>query len=376
MAPAPSNQETHQPLKRRKVAESCKICRAKKTRCDGQRPVCSPCTTKNVACEYNDTTVPVSAGSLADIEARLRKLEQQAPVARVEPQPRSIALEYPALSSGLVVDPASALHLSPPNPVVPSEHPPPLQRAASRQESGTSDTSLKTVMPLTEHSTMQFISDITQIADPQPATQMQSSLWQRSTVETDTSFMVVPKRAVADDLLDCYENYVYPLFPILHMPSFRKSYDSVWERQRQSHFQSLQAEVTFYATLNIVFALGCLSNSKVEQRLKLRTADAFYRRARALLPLDALDVPSLGVVQSLLLTASYLSFTKYSHRCCNTLAVAIRVAHALGLHMDIKSSSSNQLEREMNRRVWHHCLVLERYVLPSPLSCIDAVVEI
>lgn len=63
--------------KRRKVAESCKVCRAKKTRCDGQRPVCSPCVAKGVACEYNDATVPISTSTLSDFEARLRKLEQQ-----------------------------------------------------------------------------------------------------------------------------------------------------------------------------------------------------------------------------------------------------------------------------------------------------------
>jgi hypothetical protein len=375
MAPTRDDDGPHQPPKRRKVAESCKVCRAKKTKCDGRRPDCSPCTAKDIACEYNDPTVPVSAGSLADIEKRLQKLEQQATVTRVDYPPHTGGSEYPSRSSGLLGESSSVLNLCPPNPVSHSDQPLHLERAASLQGSPNPDSSgpdFETERPLTEHSTMQFIRDLTQIADPQPATKTQSSLWRKSTIETDTSFMVVPKRAVADDLLDCYENYVYPLFPILHMPTFRKSYEGVWERKTQAQSQSLQSEATFYATLNIVFALGCLSNSKVKQQLKLQTADAFYRRARALLPLDALNIPSLEVVQSLLLTASYLSFTKYSNRCCNTLAVAIRVAQAIGLHMDVTSSSSNQLEREMNRRVWHHCLVLERFVHPLPLPCIDA----
>lgn len=64
-------------LKRRKVAESCKVCRAKKTRCDGRRPECSSCMAKGAVCEYNDATVPISAATLASIEARLRKLEDQ-----------------------------------------------------------------------------------------------------------------------------------------------------------------------------------------------------------------------------------------------------------------------------------------------------------
>lgn len=197
---------------------------------------------------------------------------------------------------------------------------------------------------------------MTQMSDIQSSgPRLQASLWGKSDawpVETDTSSMVVPKRATADDLLDCYEKFVYPLFPILHMPTFRESYEHLWEPRRQSQFETSAEEATFHATLNIVFALGCINNSKIEPHLKLPTAGNFYRRARKLLPLDALDVPSLRVAQYLLLTANYLSFTKYSNRCCNTLAVAIQVAQTLGLHMDVESSSNNQLRREMSRRVW------------------------
>jgi hypothetical protein len=216
---------------------------------------------------------------------------------------------------------------------------------------------------------MQFILDMNKIAGVQLGGQLPpASLWGKATkwpVETDTSAMVVPKRAIADNLLDCYGNLVYPLFPILHMPTFRQKYERLWNQQKQDPSESLATEATFHATLNIVFALGCINNSKVEPHLRLRTAESFYRRARAILPLDALDISSLEVVQYLLLTTSYLTFTKYSNRCRNTLAVAIRVSQTLGLHKDVESSSSNQLKREMSRRVWHICLVLERRFSPS-----------
>lgn len=183
-------------------------------------------------------------------------------------------------------------------------------------------------------------------------------------VETDTSCMVVPQRSIADGLVDCYEKNVYPLFPILHMPSFRQRYQYVWNSRSRNARESddLAAEATFYATLNMVFALGCLNSSKYEAHLKLPTAECFYRRSRALLPLDALDFPSLEVVQFLLLTTNYLTFTKYSHRCCNTLAVAIRVAQTIRLHVDVNSSSKSQLKREMGRRIWHLCLTMDRCV--------------
>jgi hypothetical protein len=74
---AASDGESPPKPKRRKVAESCKLCRAKKTRCDGLRPVCSPCTEKAARCEYSDAAVPVSVSTLLDIESRLKKLEEQ-----------------------------------------------------------------------------------------------------------------------------------------------------------------------------------------------------------------------------------------------------------------------------------------------------------
>lgn len=214
-----------------------------------------------------------------------------------------------------------------------------------------------------DHPTTQFIQEITQIAaDAQPSAPLQSSLWGKTsswTIETDPTAMVVPKRAVADDLLDCYETYYSSLFPILHMPTFRARYRRLWEEPPGREDVDLASEAIFHATLNIVFALGCLNNSKVEPARKLRTGDGFYRRARAILAPDAIDAPSLGVVQYLLLTTNYLTYTRYSSRCWNVLGVAIRVAQTLRLHADVEASGG-QLRRETGRRVWYHCVTLER----------------
>jgi hypothetical protein len=185
-------------------------------------------------------------------------------------------------------------------------------------------------------------------------------------IETDTGSMVVPTRSVADDLLECYERLVYPLFPVLHMPTFRRCYVSLWEPQKKAGplFKNLAEEATFHASLNMVFALGHLNNPKAASRYRLRTADVFYRRSRKIMPLDAVDNLSLDVVQFLQLSTIYLTSTKYINRCWNTLAVALRVAQALGLHLDAELSSGSQLKREMSRRVWHMCLVLERFAPP------------
>ena len=334
------------PTKRRKVAESCKVCRAKKTRCDGLRPKCGPCLSRGAACEYNDTTIPISENALSDLETRLRRLEQQA---------SSTSGESPAVPAAYTT--------------------PQYEPREARLDQNTHRPRLHSDTSFADHFTTQFIQDITRITDVQsaePASQGSVERYQPSfPVETDTSAMVVPSRSIADDLVECYERFVYPLFPILHMPTFREDYQYLWGRQSEEHFRSLAAEATFHATLNIVFALGCINSSQIEPPLKLGRSKSYYHRARVLLPLDSLDTPSLGIVQYLLLSSTYLTFTAYTNRCKNTLAVAIQVAQTLGLHRDIGSSSNSQLEREMNRRTWHHCLTLERYANVSVISRIS-----
>ncbi|KAK9788674.1 putative Zn(2)-C6 fungal-type domain-containing protein [Seiridium cardinale] len=143
----------------------------------------------------------------------------------------------------------------------------------------------------------------------QPTTHTQISLSDKVDawpVETDISSMVMPKRVIADALIECYERRVYPLFPVLHLPTFRSTYENLWKSQEQHRFETTAAEATFHATLNIAFALGCLNNSSIEPRLKIETADGFYRRARAIMPLDAIDFPTLEVVQYLVITVNYL----------------------------------------------------------------------
>jgi hypothetical protein len=307
----PPGTEPGVPRKRRKVAESCKLCRAKKTRCDGLRPVCSPCVEKHAVCEYNDTTVAITAGSLADIQERLRQLEQRT--------------------------------------FVTPSHTPTIGHYATENSRE---------RPFVEHQTTYFIQQITRSAGSTSATISQAE--QYEPIETDFGSIVMPPRAVADGLVYCFETYVYPLFPALHMPSFHQRYDRLWEVNSQSSLQNLAAEVKFHAVLNIVFALGSLNNSSIEPHLKLRTADTFYQRVRKLMPLDALDVPSFEAVQCLILATIYLTYTKYSYRCSNTLALATRTTLALGQIMRVDQTMDSQLNREMYRRAWHHCLLLER----------------
>ncbi|KAF5554628.1 fungal trans-domain-containing protein [Fusarium mexicanum] len=122
-------------------------------------------------------------------------------------------------------------------------------------------------------------------------------------------------------------------------------------------------DVVFFSTLNIVLAIGCQFSEQMEPTRKLTMASKFYQRSKFLLAEELLDHPNLSVVQLLLLTGVYLQSTEHANRCWNIVGSAIRSAQSMGLHLDRKRNSINHVEREMERRVWHACVFLDRPVV-------------
>lgn len=175
--------------------------------------------------------------------------------------------------------------------------------------------------------------------------------------ESDADNFVLPFRRNADNYLHCFWNFVHPLFPILHKPSFTARYKSLWESQ--SPVGESDENVTFIPTLNLVFALGCQFSDLVPAEKKTKAAAAFYGRSRTLLHFDILGSIQVTVVQWLLLSALYLQSTSLATTCWTSVGLAIRLAQNLGLHLE-PSVIECQVDREMRRRVWHTCVVLDR----------------
>jgi hypothetical protein len=99
----------------------------------------------------------------------------------------------------------------------------------------------------------------------------------------------------------------------------------------------------------------------------------FYDRSRDTTSFDVLEADSLISVQILLLRSLYLQSTNNAQKCWNTVGLAIRAAQGLGLHLDESSTGWRQspLEREMRKRIWHVCVLLDRLV--SVVKCLNAI---
>lgn len=70
--------------------------------------------------------------------------------------------------------------------------------------------------------------------------------------------------------------------------------------------------------------------------------------------------PSL--VQYLLILGQYLQGTQKSVQAWNTHGLAITAAYQLGLHSPDANRGFSPLEREIRKRTWFGCILLDRYI--------------
>lgn len=182
---------------------------------------------------------------------------------------------------------------------------------------------------------------------------------------------VLPPRAFADHLLECFWERVYCLYPFFHRQSFEDAYENLWVPQNQparqlsdlnigigSKIDSGPDSLVFNCALNIVFALGC-HFADIPSPDREAVSYTFFLRSKQFVGLDFLEVRSIGVVQALLTTALYLQSTPYPDLCWNAIGVACRVAQGFGLHAAQLYETKNPLEQKIQRRTWHGCVIMD-----------------
>lgn len=182
---------------------------------------------------------------------------------------------------------------------------------------------------------------------------------------------LLPPRDMADHLLDCFRDRVYCLYPFFDWDAFHKAYENLWTSRSQSERELSRLNIglgnistsgtgstVFTCALNIIFAIGC-HFADIPAMEREAVAHSFFLRAKQHIGLDMLDIRSIGVVQTLLITTLYLQSTPYPHRCWNSIGIACRVAQGLGLHEEKQYQFKDSLEQEIQRRTWHGCVMMD-----------------
>lgn len=206
----------------------------------------------------------------------------------------------------------------------------------------------------------------------------------------NTTDWSLPLRRASDALVDDYFSRFHRLYPFLHQPSFRRQYERLWALDSGTTGDNTMAcsglcrqksrGKLFPAMLHAVFALATLTIDPASPGKNARRAEAFFRHTQAV---DLLNVPDdevgIELIQLGLLMGFYLQSTEKFSRCWNITYLTIRIAKNIGLELSVSDPRRRdffawrptQLDCEMRSRVWHGCIVLERYLSFSASLCLS-----
>ncbi|CAM1511793.1 Fc.00g093060.m01.CDS01 [Cosmosporella sp. VM-42] len=180
--------------------------------------------------------------------------------------------------------------------------------------------------------------------------------------ETDTTFARrgdVPQPSMSRT----QEEYFLGLFweshhcnvPIIAEDVFRKHYDSLWQTSRPSRKPSALVDIILAIAMQYGWAF-LLQDSFTPANQKAQYDDAsiagrwYYRRCQNLLASE-LESPSITTLQCHIFSVIYLCCGSFQNMAHTTLAVAIRTAEILGLHLEPPEAMSRS-EKELRKRLW------------------------
>ncbi|CAH0050809.1 unnamed protein product [Clonostachys solani] len=371
------------PHKRRRIPRACDDCRRKKIKCDGRQP-CSSCAEFNAGCTYQ---IPPKRSKTSlrrpqpdttdDIKARLELAESL--IRKFLPQ---IDLQTLGSTAGQSLqgrhtrdDVSGSGQASTAEPPAESDKYIPLiqnedqLRFTDNGELDFHGTS----------SSATFLSRITQNLPellrydsripflPQlprpggPSTGVCSPFPGHSKYD----YSKLPPRHLARMLCDYSFNHASCLLRIVHVPSFYKSFDTLYNSEKT---QYTSEEGRFVGLLYSILALGSMYDvdendpSNPDHYNEATTRGyKYYLGARFFLP-DLTECPDMTSLQALLFIIQFLQAIGNLNCCYNLIGVALRTALRMGLHRNLPNLCTTPIESETRKRVFHTIRQLDIYL--------------
>ncbi|KAL8782415.1 MAG: hypothetical protein Q9195_009647 [Heterodermia aff. obscurata] len=170
----------------------------------------------------------------------------------------------------------------------------------------------------------------------------------------------LPIKSTADALVKAFFSTVHPAFPILDRLHFLQQY----EQTNNSMETNPMENGLFVSVLQMVFAIGAVYAHMTgcdwvgDDRDHL----LYFARARVLGSYSGLlsDSVSIGQVQVLGLASVYLMATDQTNRARSALAIAIRFAQGLGMHLKNLTPHMKEAETVHGIYVWAALVSAER----------------
>lgn len=168
----------------------------------------------------------------------------------------------------------------------------------------------------------------------------------------------------ATSLTGTQEDYFLSLFwqsyhcvlQIIDEVEFREHYKSLWATPGSSRKPSALVDIVLALCMQFGVAFIPRNGAATRDRVDVDGSDAtiagrwLYRRSQLLLSAE-LESPSIVTLQCHILAVYYLCNASFQNMAHTTLAVAVRTAQILGLHLE-PSEDMPRKEREIRKRLW------------------------
>ncbi|KAL4965735.1 Zn(II)2Cys6 transcription factor [Aspergillus stella-maris] len=333
--------------KRRRVNVACFSCRSRKSRCSGQRPKCNTCIELGLTCQYvssgqSSETIVVGKEHFQAIEDRLNQLESRLQHSHNPPVTPARSEDVSDGFGSLVFgDEEDRAYFGPSSNVAFTSD---ISRALKRLSRNRGE-----FRSSSRHMLVDF--HITRVSENSPAPRTAS--WTGDSPQGEVSIFYLPPDEETSNLIDIYWSNNGMLCPYLHEETFRDKY-------AQLKHNSTATRRTWLGLLNIVLALATYASTQSGSIDQRRSAEEFYQRANKLCGNYVMKGASLEIVQYLLLASQYMQVTQSSMQAWSMHGLAVKAALQLGLHSSEAAKRYSPVEREIRKRTWFGCIVLDR----------------
>ncbi|XPS80180.1 hypothetical protein M3J09_012141 [Ascochyta lentis] len=374
------------PAKRNRITIACTWCRQRKSRCDGLRPKCSACRERDGDCVYSDvptlTKKSLSRELLEDFRSCLETLESS--VARIDERVKRIeGVGYESSVTGTeqqqpppTTIPDRLNHNDGEMDIVEGQNTtdgigsftfakeedsgyfgPSSNIAFTRQIIATTASILKSAapgaspVPPNYDAVQSYILHRSRAVSPMPD-QFNTASGSFHKVE---AFALPPEKETLL-LIERYFRTTGVLFPYIDEKAFLRTYREVASTNIRTVRRS------WLGLLNMVIAMSIhvSPDSEISTNERAIRSGVFFSRAMALCDKQIRHGTSLEVVQLLLLMSQYLQGTDRSIETWNIHGLAVKAAYQLGLHSPNALKLYPNPEREVRKRTWFGCVLLDR----------------
>ncbi|RHZ54877.1 putative transcription factor [Aspergillus thermomutatus] len=171
-----------------------------------------------------------------------------------------------------------------------------------------------------------------------------------------------------DFFLNLFWHSYHPTYQILDEAEFREHYKSLWVDSATTRKSS--ALVDIILALCMQYGVALTPDSSVDPTITSGRPDGhvdindasiagrwYYRRSQTLL-ISELESPSITTLQCHIFSVVYLCNASFQNMAHTTLALAVRTAHILGLHLEPRENLPRP-QRELRKRIWWTLYTIE-----------------